>query len=187
MDRPEVIDALNRLLQILNRSLPMYLRHAKPWARPNHEKAREALADLAADQQEYVKRISGAVERLGGGVEPGQFPIRFASIHDLAMDFLVRTTIDYQTRSLEAIRGCVDDLADEPSLRLLADRNRIAPAALASRRDLERLAAGERDLEILSGWRGALAGRALLQVLAGDCAPLVADGELTLDCPGAGS
>ena len=73
------------------------------------------------------------------------------------------------------------------SLRLLADRNHIAPAALASRRDLERLTAGERDLEILRGWRGALAGRALLQVLAGDCAPLVVDGELTLDCPGAGT
>ena len=73
------------------------------------------------------------------------------------------------------------------SLRLLAEENHIAPAALASRRDLERLAAGESDLEILHGWRGALAGRTLLQVLAGDCAPLVADGELTLDCPGAGT
>jgi hypothetical protein len=121
MDRPEVIDALNRLLQILNRSLPMYLQYATPWARPNHEKASEALADLAADQQEYVKRIVGAVEQLGGRVDPGQFPMRFASIHDLSLDFLLRTTIDYQNRSLEAISRCVDDLADEPSLRLLAD------------------------------------------------------------------
>lgn len=67
-------------------------------------------------------------------------------------------------------------------LRLVAEENHIAPAALANRRDLERLAVGERDLEMLHGWRGALAGRTLLRVLAGECAPVVASGGLELDC-----
>ncbi len=120
MDRPEVIDALNRLLQILGRSLPAYLQYARPWARPNNEKAREALANLAADQQAYVERIGNAIDRLGGRVEPAGFPSQFASIHDLALDYLVRRAIERQQRDLQAIGRCVDDLTEEPGLRLLA-------------------------------------------------------------------
>jgi ribonuclease D len=68
------------------------------------------------------------------------------------------------------------------SLRLLADENHIAPAALASRKELERLATGDRDTELLHGWRGALAGRTLLRVMQGECAPLVSAGGLKLGC-----
>ena len=72
------------------------------------------------------------------------------------------------------------------SLRLVAEKNHIAPAALASRKELEHLACGERDLEILHGWRGALAGHTLLQVLDGKCAPVVASGGLKLVCSDSG-
>ena len=66
------------------------------------------------------------------------------------------------------------------SLRLVAETNAISPTALGSRKDLERLASGERDLDILHGWRGALAGETLLKVLAGDAAPRMDNGRLTL-------
>jgi len=63
-------------------------------------------------------------------------------------------------------------------LRSRAAASRIAPAYLASRRDLEELArsslgggdpgaARERPLPILTGWRRELAGAALLELLAG--------------------
>lgn len=65
-------------------------------------------------------------------------------------------------------------------LRLLAEQHRIAPIALASRRELEQLVGGERELALLHGWRGQLAGRPLLQVLSGECAPRIRDGKLGL-------
>lgn len=69
------------------------------------------------------------------------------------------------------------------SLRLLAREGRITHTALASRRDLERLAAGERDLSLLRGWRRALAGERLLEVLEGTLQPVVCGDGLRLRQP----
>lgn len=66
------------------------------------------------------------------------------------------------------------------SLRLLAETNTISPTALSSRKELERMVSGERELEILRGWRGALAGETLLKVLAGKSVPRIKNGRLTL-------
>jgi len=66
------------------------------------------------------------------------------------------------------------------SLRLLAEQNQVSPAVLASRSSLDQLVAGERDLELLRGWRGRLAGDSLLEVLAGRLMPRLIEGRLVL-------
>ncbi len=67
------------------------------------------------------------------------------------------------------------------ALRLLADEAGITPSALAGRRELERLASGEREgLDLLHGWRLKLAGAALLEVLEGKRAPRMTRGRLQL-------
>lgn len=65
-------------------------------------------------------------------------------------------------------------------LRLLAREGKISPAALASRRDLEQLVKGDRDLDLLHGWKGALAGKRLLALLEGHEELLVEQGRLQL-------
>jgi ribonuclease D len=47
-------------------------------------------------------------------------------------------------------------------LRQRAAELRLSPALLANRKQLERLARGDRDLPVLSGWRYAVIGEALL-------------------------
>lgn len=66
-------------------------------------------------------------------------------------------------------------------LRARAGAHDVSPATVAGRRDLERLARGERDLALLSGWRQRVAGAALLEVLEGDSAVRIADGSLVVD------
>lgn len=66
------------------------------------------------------------------------------------------------------------------ALRLLAEQGNITHTALANRRELEKLVIGERDLDILHGWRRLLAGEALLEVLNGNMSPRYIDDELTL-------
>jgi len=66
------------------------------------------------------------------------------------------------------------------SLRLLAEENDITYTALASRKDLEKLAGGDRDIELLHGWRHALAGERLQQVLDGKLQPQLHNGKLRL-------
>jgi ribonuclease D len=65
-------------------------------------------------------------------------------------------------------------------LRLQAERESIAPSALATRRDLERLVSGDRELELLHGWRKVVAGDLLLDALEGRIAPRMVNGRLEL-------
>jgi ribonuclease D len=51
-------------------------------------------------------------------------------------------------------------------LKAVAEELGLAPELLATQRDLRRLARGERELSVLTGWRGQIAGPALLEVLA---------------------
>jgi ribonuclease D len=65
-------------------------------------------------------------------------------------------------------------------LRLLAEQEEITPAAIANRRDLERLASGERELELMHGWRKTLAGGALVSILEGRLVPRIESGKLVI-------
>lgn len=56
----------------------------------------------------------------------------------------------------------------------------VSPAQLVTRSDLEQLVRGNRDLEILQGWRLETAGRALLEFLEGKIILAVKDGALEI-------
>ena len=66
-------------------------------------------------------------------------------------------------------------------LRLCAADHGVHPSALASRRDLERLVLGERDLELLQGWRRPIVGDRLREFAAGRRALVVRDGILAME------
>jgi ribonuclease D len=66
-------------------------------------------------------------------------------------------------------------------LRLVAEQEEITPSALASRKELEQLVTGNKDSELLHGWRKALVGDRLLQVLEGRAVPQLINGKLSLD------
>ncbi len=52
-------------------------------------------------------------------------------------------------------------------LRIQAQQQNITPAIIAGRKELDRLANGERDIPLLTGWRKGVAGDALLGVVEG--------------------
>ena len=55
------------------------------------------------------------------------------------------------------------------ALRLLAQQQKISPAIIAGRKELERLAGGERQIALLNGWRKSVAGAKLLELAEGRC------------------
>jgi len=65
-------------------------------------------------------------------------------------------------------------------LGVLAQRNSINPASLASRKQLIALARGERDLPLLHGWRKELAGRELTALLDGERLLTISAGEVSV-------
>ena len=112
---------LNRLLHVLCRSLPMYLRDARPWSGPGQQPIQRAIDNLVGDQQMYAQRVAEAIAELDGGPDPGRFPMEFTAIHDLSLDFLLQKVIERQRRDLAAIERCAADLAGAPSLHALAE------------------------------------------------------------------
>ncbi|MBK1673694.1 ribonuclease D [Ectothiorhodospira shaposhnikovii] len=66
-------------------------------------------------------------------------------------------------------------------LRHQAQQNDISPAAIATRKDVESLVAGNADCPLLKGWRARLAGKTLQQWLQGERAMRVKSGQLHLD------
>lgn len=72
--------------------------------------------------------------------------------------------------------GLVDLLA--ALTRKRAAEHGVAVANLATRRELERLVLGERELEVLAGWKRTTVGEALLAALDGKVALAVRDGKL---------
>lgn len=66
-------------------------------------------------------------------------------------------------------------------VRLRARQNGVAMPLLASRDDLERLAAGERDSSpLLEGWRRTMVGNELVELIDGEISLSVSDGELVV-------
>lgn len=67
-------------------------------------------------------------------------------------------------------------------VRLRAKEHGVATPLLASRTDLEQLAAGEREeTPLLEGWRKSLVGNELLRLLDGELSLRLDDGRLIVE------
>ncbi len=121
MDPSEALSVLNRLLQVLSRSLPMYLVDARPWTRRDDQPLEGALARVVADQRTYAQRVVDRIVAIGGRPDPGRFPMQFASANDLTMEYLRPGLIECQRQDVESLRLCVDELHNDPDLHSLAE------------------------------------------------------------------
>ncbi len=139
----------------------------------------EVLTDLARRQPKGLEQM-GKIR----GLEPGVIKRRGDLLLKLIADAraLPREQWPRDKRRIVRLTPNQEALTDllYSCLRLLAEQNNITPAALANRKEIEALVSGERELDILRGWRRTIAGNRLLEVLAGDCWPELDDGQLVL-------
>jgi ribonuclease D len=63
-------------------------------------------------------------------------------------------------------------------VRLSGEENRLNPAVLVSRKQLEKLVCGETDIDVMKGWRKKLVGEQLARFLSGDLNLTVNKGRL---------
>jgi hypothetical protein len=118
---PMVVSELNRLLQTLCRSLALYAEEVKPWSLASHEPAWIAIGRLAADSRMYSQRVADAIVAHGGQPNPGPYPLKFATLNDLGLDFFLREIIAHLKRDQKAIGQCAAELARDPAARSLAE------------------------------------------------------------------
>lgn len=110
---------LNRLVGLLNRSLPAYLRDARPWSYPGREQALETLLEVGNQQVEAADRLSRWILENHGTPESGNFPLNFTSYTDLSVDYLVRESLRRQDAIIGKIEASLDDLEMTPHAQAL--------------------------------------------------------------------
>lgn len=115
------LDVLNRLLRIVYRSLPMYLANTSPWTSRRDGQAEAVLARLVADSKHYAQKLADAILDRNGILETGSFPIEYADVHDLSLDYMVGELIESQHRNIAAIGRCVTALGRDRAARALAE------------------------------------------------------------------
>ena len=120
MSDTDTIIALNRLLAVQCRSLPMYLVDASPRVSSGEQKAAEAMESIVADQQAMAARVAAMVTARGGALDTGEFPMEFTDLHFLGFDFLLGEIIRYQHRDIAAVEQIVASVADDPDAHDLA-------------------------------------------------------------------
>ena len=138
MANVNVYRALNRLLTILERSLPFYLSYTSPWMRKQDEKAAEALSRIVKQQQDLAARVAELVLEQGP-MNLGEYPIEFYDFHDLSFEFLLGKLVEYQRRDIAALEKVVLKL--QPDRRAAALAEETLGMARGHLETLEELAA----------------------------------------------
>jgi hypothetical protein len=107
-------NALNRLLAIQRFSLANYVIQASPWTHSGNEPAVETLKVIVDDHAHYAQLLADAIDARDGLVESGSFPMSFASLSDLTLDYVLSQLIEYQHRDIQRIEQCVSELVGDP-------------------------------------------------------------------------
>lgn len=137
MTQPSTTALLNRLLAIVCRSFPQYLRYSRPYIPAGREAILETLESIVTDQDIMAERIGQMIYQADELPRRGEFPMEFTDMHDLGIDFLINVAIEYQQQDIEAISELVGQLQFAPAAKSLAEETLgMAKAHLDSLKEL---------------------------------------------------
>jgi ribonuclease D len=141
------------------------------------------IARRSPSTPEQLVAIRGVADKVGRGAHKG---IVDAVARGLAVPDEELPSIAKRKRLTGDVDGAVDLMV--ALVRVRARERGVAMPLLASRDDLERLAAGEREASpLLEGWRKTMIGDELLELLEGSISMRVKDGSLVIERPQPGT
>jgi hypothetical protein len=120
MSSLDTIDTLNRVLEILERSFPQYMRWARPYIPAGRENVMQTIESIVSEQDALAERVNHQVFESGGLPDHGDFPIEFTDTHDLGIDFLIAEAIGCVMQDITELADCVDALRFAPAAQSLA-------------------------------------------------------------------
>ena len=91
-------------------------KRSSPGALPAHEPVWTAIGRLAADSRMYSQRVAEAIIASGGQPIPGPYPLEFAALNDVGLEFFLREIIVHLKRDQKVIGECAAELAHAPPL-----------------------------------------------------------------------
>lgn len=120
MPSSDTITILNRVLEILERSFPQYMRWARPYIPPGREAIMQTIHQITAGQDALAERVSRHIFESTGLPDHGDFPIEFTDTHDLSIDFLLQEAIDCTKQDIADLEQSVESLRLAPAAQSLA-------------------------------------------------------------------
>jgi bacterioferritin (cytochrome b1) len=120
MSSSDTITVLNRVLEILERSFPQYMRWARPYIPPGREGIMQTINEIVTGQDALAERVSQHIFESSGLPDHGDFPVEFTDTHDLSIDFLLQEAIDCTRQDISDLEQCVDALRSAPTAQFLA-------------------------------------------------------------------
>lgn len=120
MPTSETLQTLNRVLAILERSFPQYLRWARPYIPAGRENFMHTIETIASGQNLLAGRVAQRVSEADGLPDHGEFPIEYTDTHDLDIDYLIAEAIDCTKQDIAELTQCVDALRLAPTAQSLA-------------------------------------------------------------------
>jgi hypothetical protein len=121
MKQASIVNTLNRLYIIENRSLPMYMVDACPWSHPGDEKTSQVFANIVADQKVMSQRLADLIDAREGRLHNGSFPMQYTDLNLVSLDYLVGEVARLLRQDIEAIRVAADKLAGDREAQELAE------------------------------------------------------------------
>lgn len=121
MSQSAHIELLNDLLVVQYRSLARYVQQISPWAARDDQRAARALSNIAHDQEQMAGKIAGLIVARGGVPDDGEFPIEFADLNLLSVDFFIHELIRLQKYDIASIEHIVAELGIDREARALAE------------------------------------------------------------------
>lgn len=121
-------DPVSRLMQLLEGSLPMYISDSGIWSYPGPEEVKLALADIVGDQKSLVERAGAILEDRSIPLPGHGYPLSFASLHDLDLQYLLPRLVEGLKGQTTAIDAIIAAIVDDPAAAELARDARTATA-----------------------------------------------------------
>jgi hypothetical protein len=123
--------ALGRLYQLQTYSMPRFVLGASPFVAPGDEPLLDVLRQVIVQQEHMAEQLAEATLLCGGMVPEGTYPMRYASLHDVELRYLLTQLVEEQ----RAVVSFIDELAhsvreDKPAQRLAQKVRRSETAHL---------------------------------------------------------
>ena len=121
MSQPATNVVLNRLLAIVGRSFPQYLKYSRPYIPPGRDNLMEAIVALVSDQNGMVERLSQMLSDSQVSPRFGEFPMEYTDLHDLDIEYLLGVAVKYQAQDIASIADIAEQLQLAPAAQSLAE------------------------------------------------------------------
>ncbi len=121
MPQSNLAPILNKLLAVIGRSFPQYVRYARPYVPPGREMVLETICAICRDQDGLAERIGLMLAEKEFAVRPGGFSMEYTDTHDLGIDYLLSAAVKYQRQDIRVISQLVEQLQLFPAGKALAE------------------------------------------------------------------